>query len=81
MFGRYIAPSGAIPYKPSTVYCIYIQGAHAPLCPRNTQRDKVLAAEHVGLYIPLNHPPLAQRGSSNVWAVNNYQSLSGALNV
>ena len=26
-------------------------------------------------------PPLAQRGSWNVWAVNNYQSLSRALNM
>ena len=27
------------------------------------QRDKVLAAKQVGLYVPLNPPPLAQRSS------------------
>ena len=35
----------------------------------------------MGQYVPLNPPPLAQRGSRNVWEMNNYQSLSGALNV
>ena len=45
----------------STKYT-YIQGAHAPLCPHKTHRDKVLVAEQVGLYTPLNHPPLAQKG-------------------
>ena len=34
-----------------------IQGAHAPLRPRKTQRDKVLAAMKVGLYVPLTPPP------------------------
>ena len=56
-WGRYTAPGGTIPY---TVYrpSIYdIQGAHAPLRPRKTQRDKVLAAIQVGLYVPLNPPP------------------------
>ena len=52
---------------------IYIQGAHAPLCLRKTQTDKVVAAKQVCLYIPLNPPPLAQRGSWNVWVVKNYQ--------
>ena len=47
----------------------------------STLRDKVMAAEQVDLYAPLNSPPLAQRGSWNVWVVNNYQSLSGARNV
>ena len=64
----------------STKYT-YIQGAHAPLCPCKAHRDKVLAAKQVGLYVHLNPPPLTQRGSWNVWVVNNYQSLSGALNV
>ena len=36
------------------IYFIFIQGAHAPLRPRKTQRDKVLAAKQVGLYVPLN---------------------------
>ena len=58
--GRYIAPSGTIPYRPSI---FDIQGTHTPLRPRKTQRDTVLAAMQVGLYIPLNPPPLAQRGS------------------
>ena len=40
-----------------------IQGTHDPLRPCKTQRHKVLAAKQVGLYIPLNPPPLAQRGS------------------
>ena len=62
------------------VYLYSIQDAHAPLHPCKTQKEKVLAAEQVGLYAPLNSPPLAQRGSWNAWAVNNYQSLSGALN-
>ena len=44
-------------------YTLYIQGAHAPLHPCKTQRDKVLAAKQVGLYVPLNPPLLAQRGS------------------
>ena len=44
------------------VYFI-IQGAHAPLRPRKAERDKVLAAKQVGLCVPLNPPPLAQRGS------------------
>ena len=35
----------------------------------------------IGQCDPLNTPPLAQRGSGNMWAVNNYQSLSGALNI
>ena len=30
---------------------------------------------------PSKPPPLAQRRSWNMWAVNNYQRLSGALNV
>ena len=60
MSGRFIAPGGTIPYRPSI---FDIQGAHAPLHPRKTQRDKVLAAMQVGLYVPLNPPPLAQRGS------------------
>ena len=59
-WGRYIAPGGTIPYRPSI---FDIQGAHAPLRPRKTQRDKVLAAMQVGLYVPLNPPPLAQKGS------------------
>ena len=46
-----------------TQYNLYIQGTHAPLRPRKTQRDKILAAKQVGLYFPLNPPPLAQRGS------------------
>ena len=59
-WGRYIAPSGTIPYRPSILYIyIYTQGAHAPLCPCKTQRDKVLAAKQVGPYVPLN----PQRGS------------------
>ena len=45
------------------VHFMYIQGAHATLSPRKTQRDKVLVAKNVGLYVPLNPPPLAQRGS------------------
>ena len=56
----YTAPRGTIPYRPSI---IDIQDAHAPLHPRKTQKDKVLAAMQVGLYIPLNPPSLAQRGS------------------
>ena len=44
-------------------YFIYIQGAHAHLRSLKTQRDKVLAAKQVGLYIPLSPPLLAQRGS------------------
>ena len=32
----------------------YIQGAHTPLPPCKTQRDKILAAEQVDLYAPLN---------------------------
>ena len=35
----------------------------------------------VGLYVPLNPPPLAHRGSWNVWVVNNYQRRSKPLNV
>ena len=54
----YIAPSGTIPYKPSI---LYIQGAHAPLRPGKTQRDKVLAAKQVGLYIPSNPTPCSER--------------------
>ena len=46
-----------------TEYTLYIQGAHAPLRPRKAQKDKVLAAKQVGLCVPLNPPPLAQRGS------------------
>ena len=57
-----------------------IQGAHAPLHPCKAWRDKVMAAEQVGLHTPPNPPPLAQRGSWNMWAVNSYQSLSRALN-
>ena len=34
-------PGGTIPYRPSI---FDIQGAHAPLHPHKTQRDKVLAA-------------------------------------
>ena len=64
-----------------TKYILYIQGAHAPLHPRKTQRDKVLAAKQVGLYVPLNPPTFAQRGSWNVWVVNNYQRLSWPLNI
>ena len=52
-----------------------------PSRPRKTWRDKVLAAKQVGLYALPNAPPLALRGSWNMWAVNNYRSLSGALNV
>ena len=40
--GRYIAPGGTVPYRPSI---FDIQGAHVPLRPRKTQRDKVLANE------------------------------------
>ena len=40
-----------------------IHGAHAPLCPRKTQRYKVLAATQVDIYVPLNPPCLSQRGS------------------
>ena len=57
----YTAPRGTIPYRPSI---IDIQGAHAPLHPRKTQKDKVglLAATQVGLYIPLNAPiPCSER--------------------
>ena len=35
----------------------------------------------VGLCVPLNPPPLAHRGSWNVWVVNNYQRRSKPLNV
>ena len=38
------------------VYLIY--KAPMPLSTHATQRDKVLAAKQVGLYVPLNPPPL-----------------------
>ena len=53
MSGRYIAPGGTIPYRPSI---LHIQGAHAPLRPRRTQRDKVLAA-NAGRPIRPSKPP------------------------
>ena len=53
MSGRYIAPGGTIPYRPSI---FDIQGAHAPLRPRKTQRDKVLAA-NAGRPIRPSKPP------------------------
>ena len=53
MSGRYIAPGGTIPCRPSI---FNIQGAHAPLRPRKTQRDKVLAA-NVGRPICSPKPP------------------------
>ena len=53
MSGRYIAPGGTIPYRPSI---FDIQGAHAPLHPRKTQRDKVLAA-NAGRPIRPSKPP------------------------
>ena len=49
--------------------------------PCKTRRDKVLAAEQVGVYTPPNPSHLAQRGTSNVRVVNNYQSLSGVLDI
>ena len=52
-WGRYIAPGGTIPYRPSI---FDIQGAHAPLRPRKTQRDKVLAANE-GRPIHPSKPP------------------------
>ena len=36
-----------------TKYTLYTQGAHAPLRPRKTPRDKVLAVKQVGLWVPL----------------------------
>ena len=77
-WGRYVVPGGTIPFRPSI---FDIQGAHAPLRPHKTQRDKVLAAMQVGLYVLLNPPHLAKKGSLNVQVVNNYQDLSEALNV
>ena len=53
LWGRYIAPGGTIPYRPS-IYDIH--GAHAPLRPRKTQRDKVLAA-NAGRPIRPSKPP------------------------
>ena len=53
MSGRYIAPGSTIPYRPSI---FDIQGAHAPLRPRKTQRDKVLAA-NAGRPIRPSKPP------------------------
>ena len=41
MMGQVYCTSGTIPYGPSI---FDTQGAHAPLCPHKTQRDKVLAA-------------------------------------
>ena len=65
---------------------VFLYTAHP--CPspptQNLERDKVLAPEQVGLYAPLTPTPPphpAQRGSGNVWAVNNYQSLNGAWTV
>ena len=57
------------------VYFIYIQGAHASLHPCKTQRDKVLAAEQVGLYIPLVEACgwwIITKG----WAGTTYEKLS-----
>ena len=71
--GQVYCTGGTIPYKPSI---FDIQGANAPLCPRKTHRDKILAA-NAGRPIR----PSKQRGSSNVWVVNNYQRLSEPLNV
>ena len=50
---RSIAPDGTIPYRPSI---LDIRGAHAPLSPRKTQRDKVLAAK-AGRPIRPSKPP------------------------
>ena len=50
---RSIAPDGTIPYRPSI---LDIRGAHAPLRPRKTQRDKVLAA-NAGRPIRPSEPP------------------------
>ena len=47
---------------PIDKYTLYTRRP-CPPHPRKTQRDKVLAAKQVGLYVPLNPPPLAQRGS------------------
>ena len=60
-WGRYTAPSGTIPYRPSML--IIHKAPMPPLHPHKTQRHTVLAAKQVGLYVPLNPPPLAQRGS------------------
>ena len=60
------------------VYLIY--KAPMPLSTHTRPRDKVLAAMQLSLYVPLNLPPLARRGSWNVQVVNNYQDLSEAFN-
>ena len=52
--GQVYCTNGTIPYRQSI---FDINGAHAPLRPRKTQRDKVLAAMQVGLHVPLNPPP------------------------
>ena len=62
------------------VYFIYKASCPSPTT-QDPERHKVLAAEQVGLYASLNPPSLAQRGSWNVWAVNNNQSLSEVLNI
>ena len=56
---RRIAPRGTTLNRPG----ILIYKVLMPLSLHVTQRNKVLAAEQVGLYAPLNPPPLAQRGS------------------
>ena len=62
------------------VYLIY--KAPMPLSAHARPREtRYWLQMQVGLCVPLNPPPLAHRGSWNVWVVNNYQRWSKPLNV
>ena len=75
-WGRYIAPSSTIPYRPS----ILMYKVPMPFSAYTRLRQGT--GSRAGRPIrPSKPPPFAQRGSWNVWVVNNYQSLSRALNV
>ena len=62
--GRYSAPGGTITYRPSI---IDIQGAHAPLCPHETQRDKVATSCNAGRPIHPSKPPAQEAVETCRW--------------
>ena len=78
LWGRYIAPDGTMPCRPSI---FDIQGAHAPLRPRKTQREtRYWLQMQVGHIRPSKPPtPLLTEAVEILWVVNNYQRLSKPL--